>query len=63
MQVACPVCWHSVWTKVICEECGFVQCLEYEGPKCTNCGGKCRSDVHRTKEKITAAAHNRPVRE
>lgn len=42
MQVACPICWHSVWTPVECRECGLVQCLEYEGPKCIACGGSCK---------------------
>lgn len=42
MQVACPVCWHSVITPVICQSCGLVQCLEYEGPVCIGCGGVCK---------------------
>ncbi len=42
MRVACPVCWHSVVTAVVCQSCGLIQCLEYEGPTCTACGGPCR---------------------
>lgn len=44
MLVACPVCWHSVITPVVCQSCGTVQCLEYEGPRCVTCGGACKLD-------------------
>ena len=42
MQVICPVCGHSVVTAVVCQSCGLVQYLEYDGLMCTACGGRCR---------------------
>ncbi len=52
MQVACPICWHSVVTLVVCRNCGLVQCLEYEGPKCISCGGVCKVKIRPPVEEI-----------